>query len=837
MPTARPLQICIATGDIAGPIRNGGIGTFYRALAQRLADAGHRVTVLFILGDFCENQTIDYWRNDFANRNIEFVPLPALCPFTRPHTQARASLDVYHWLRDRHFDLVHFPEWRGHGFYSLLARKQGLAFANTLFAVGTHSPTAWHRDGMGLFLTDIEDLQTDHMERTSVALADRLISPSRYMLRWMEDHGWKLPESIECIQYIQATYRPAGDPVEPVARPVNELVFFGRLETRKGLTVFCDAVDKLDAAMSLSVTFLGKLTTVDGKPSRSYIQSRTAKWKFPVSIEDTLDHAGALEYLGQSGRLAVICSLLENSPNTVMECLSNDIPLLATDVGGIPELIDPRDRSRTLFPARAGALAERLAEAIRVGQAPSRPTVEPEVTHRLWLEWHEQIARDLYGTGELGAGECKSTRGHPLIPSGCTQGEGWVGVDGDGVGRGSDRAEPLAKNPHLSPPPEYKGRRKGPLSGQSGTLAERADGPFISVILVTHDRPVLLEQAIDSLRAQTFGAFEVILVDDGSAAPAAIEHIDSLREEFDRRGWKIVRQRNLYLGAARNSGAAVSRGTWILFMDDDNVAKPDELATFATAARSGSADIFTCLLDFFSGDKAPGGDVGILHRWLPIGGATAAGAFVNSFGDSNALIRRDVFLALGGFTDDHGVGFEDWELYAKASLAGYVIQVIPEALFWYRVSADSMSRTTGRYANHMRSLRPYLAHAGPDLAGALELAVGMFAAAQTPPVPAPSPTASGAAGSTPPAPVPANGDPDAYQRLVDAYWDSPSWRISAPLRNAIMRLRGQQPAPRPVVSSRYSADIIIGDIRSSISWEMTGPLRAMSRLVDALRRK
>jgi hypothetical protein len=142
-----------------------------------------------------------------------------------------------------------------------------------------------------------------------------------------------------------------------------------------------------------------------------------------------------------------------------------------------------------------------------------------------------------------------------------------------------------------------------------------------------------------------------------------------------------------------------------------------------------------------------------------------------------------------------------------------------------------MSRTTARYPNIMRSLRPYLTHVGPDLAGAIEMAVGIFASSQIPPSsPAASPTPVATS-------VPMNGDPDAYQRLVDDYWDSRSWRISAPLRNTIMRLRGQRPAPRPVVSSRYSADIIINDIRSSISWEITGPLRALGRMVNALRRQ
>jgi hypothetical protein len=57
-----------------------------------------------------------------------------------------------------------------------------------------------------------------------------------------------------------------------------------------------------------------------------------------------------------------------------------------------------------------------------------------------------------------------------LFPSPCTQGEGWVGVDRCGIRRGFDLAEPLAKNPHLRPPPEYMGRRKRRLPGSSGTL-------------------------------------------------------------------------------------------------------------------------------------------------------------------------------------------------------------------------------------------------------------------------------------------------------------------------------------------------------------------------------
>ena len=52
------------------------------------------------------------------------------------------------------------------------------------------------------------------------------------------------------------------------------------------------------------------------------------------------------------------------------------------------------------------------------------------------------------------------------------------------------------------------------------------------------------------------------------------------------------------------------------------------------------------------------------------------GIFKNCFGDASALVQRAVFEALRGFTEDAGVGHEDWELWARAVLHGYKLQVV-----------------------------------------------------------------------------------------------------------------------------------------------------------------
>ena len=274
----RPLDICIVTCDIVGPIRNGGIGTAYYYLALALARAGHRVTVLYALGSFCETRTIDHWRAEYQRVGIEFVPAPE--QNIRGAQAVRMSYAVYCWLKDKHFDVVHCHEWRGVGFYTALAKRQGLCLSNAVLCVGAHSPTLWHLEGMNE-RADADALEVDFMERESVALADVLWSPSDHMIAWMRREGWTLPRRIIRRQYllldqVRADARPDQVPADDrPARRAPELVFFGRLETRKGLDLFCDALDRLvtRGVVVPRVTFLGKTASVDGIAERRISRS------------------------------------------------------------------------------------------------------------------------------------------------------------------------------------------------------------------------------------------------------------------------------------------------------------------------------------------------------------------------------------------------------------------------------------------------------------------------------------------------------------------------------------------------------------------------------------
>ena len=251
---------------------------------------------------------------------------------------------------------------------------------------------------MNQFPTGIDDLQADFMERTAVKNADVLISPSQYMIQWMRDQGWQMPpEKVIVRQNILADFS-RQNPSQPNRTPLREFVFFGRLETRKGVTIFCAAIDALCADKTLispesklQITFLGKATSIDGVPSAQYIQSRAANWPMNWQILQDKGHAEALTYLRERGRLAVMPSLVENSPYTLLECLGNGIACFCTDLPGNRELISPPDISRITFRPSGKDLAAKLRSAIETGIQPAAPAIDPETTKSEWIAWHEQV--------------------------------------------------------------------------------------------------------------------------------------------------------------------------------------------------------------------------------------------------------------------------------------------------------------------------------------------------------------------------------------------------------------------------------------------------------------
>ena len=91
-----------------------------------------------------------------------------------------------------------------------------------------------------------------------------------------------------------------------------------------------------------------------------------------------------------------------------------------------------------------------------------------------------------------------------------------------------------------------------------------------------------------------------------------------------------------------------------------------------------------------------------------LGASSNVGLFKNCYGDANSFFRKESFHLLGGYTTDKHVGYEDWEVYSKASLDGFDLQTVPRAMYFYRFTSGSMQKTTSYRQSRKRALRAYL---------------------------------------------------------------------------------------------------------------------------------
>lgn len=365
----RPGSICFVANELNYINRNGGIGTYIWNCAILLARHGWRVHILYVR-DVEDANAVAHAR---VLLEAHGVGLSLLSDYpTPPHVGLKSfgscwhterSEAVYHALKQLHaachFDLVEFPEWWGTGFRAVQAKRAGRAFADTKLMVKTHSSTQWLREGNGQWMAHVDEVRIDFAERYAFENCDVQLSPCRYMFDYVRGIGWDVRDTdAMVIGYpLEASLLPHGPAPFESSGEIREVIFFGRLETRKGIDIFLDAAAALPP--ELLITFLGRETAIDGRPAGQLVAERMHGRNYQVI--NTLNQDEAVRYLSQPGRLAVVPSLVENFPHTVLECVTTGVPFIASSVGGIPEIVvDPVARLNLQFPPTAAGLKKCL---------------------------------------------------------------------------------------------------------------------------------------------------------------------------------------------------------------------------------------------------------------------------------------------------------------------------------------------------------------------------------------------------------------------------------------------------------------------------------------------
>ena len=221
--------------------------------------------------------------------------------------------------------------------------------------------------------------------------------------------------------------------------------------------------------------------------------------------------------------------------------------------------------------------------------------------------------------------------------------------------------------------------------------------PVISVIVVNFNGYEHIERCLNALERQTV-SHEVIVVDNGSKD----ESCALIREKFSK-ARLIEHQENIGFSAANNAGAAVARGDYLAFLNNDTEAAPDWLEALQNGLNENPSIGFATSRIVYLDDPSTLDSAGdVVTLW---GGAFKRGhgapaadmaqpADVFSACGAACLFRQEVFKQVGGFDEAFFLVFEDVDLSYRAQLLGYRCQYVPTA-----VVAHVGSATLGRVSH------------------------------------------------------------------------------------------------------------------------------------------
>ncbi|KAK3237906.1 hypothetical protein CYMTET_52046, partial [Cymbomonas tetramitiformis] len=685
-------NVLVVVPDLYGHPLADEIRVIYGNLAGLLCREEHNVTMLLT-----GREGISKMRNAWRSK-LETHP-----GHTKPHVvnlkdargvgnlgpSACMSFTIMQWLlaskKNSRFDAIHFADFKGLGYYTMLAKQLKLGLQNSYIVVHAHGPSAWIADHIrGEFA--IDTVEMDFLERKSTALADHVISSSQYMLDWCVEDGFRFPPHTFVLQDILPKKKELEVEVQPSTRsaPIRSLVVLLSYNALQESELICDALDivydrlaadaeamdppRRPRAMHLRFIHLVDEVHNEGDEESSAADDGTSKftillhrrseawatWILEVQLGNPITYYHHLlqghqaKYGGLAGAnatwgsmLAVMPLVFGNTPMAALETIEAGLPIILTDVGGVKELLDdastvPKEvvgladkkvmSSGIVVKPAAKALAWAIGEACKQGVPLARTMIRPIISYRTRNQYYDTM---------------------------------------------------FLRN-SMKRPPETMGQR-----------------PLVSAILVHRNAPGMAQAALNSILNQTYRELEVVLVDDASTDRAAAKWVDFIEGQWieDRVAGKVVRiRRELWeegeadIAAALNAGAAVARGTYLFFMDMRHMAKRYEIGALVRVIQSAGVDVL-----------CPFGDIYDLEQGVPkmkintapdigyLGGAIGPGVVRNVYGALNFLVPRDIYAKVGGFPHARGdVSRQDaaHDFLGAAALEGYNVVPFPSSTFW-----------------------------------------------------------------------------------------------------------------------------------------------------------
>ena len=635
--------------------RAGGVAAFVTHFARLLRNAGEDVTLILTRQEVFPVLVDQPWRERYAEWGIHLIELHSV--ERKPENWCEAwpaalSEQLTPYL-DR-FDIAYFQDWANVAFHPARLKRLGRAFKNggdpnqtPVLVTVLHGPSAWGRVGNQRYPEIPGDSQLEYVERYAAQHSDLVVTPSRYLMHWAEANGWRWPSRphILGLPYLRHADSDRKSPRQPTTR----LVFFGRMETRKGVNLFVAGLQMLQrvnpqALQALSsIVFLGE---EQEKGTFARVTGELAGLAIPLEHLGTMDSVRANQYLTQhaSDSLVVIPSPAENFPYAVIEASSiPGINLICSNGGGVPEVLGSDNADHMFDPYPLGfakKLEERLLEP---GRGFTLKAYDADAANARWLQFHRDA--------------CKTSRPRP-------------------------RTLPAASVDVCIP--YYN---KADTLPQLLEYLERQTAQHFGVIVVNDgsdgDAAAVFEQSAAKYadRGWKFVSQENAFVDAARNRAASLSAADYLFF-IDADDLPAPNSIASMLQAITFSGDDCLVAGGQLFEGGEPPCEASSSGVLATYMPLGP-DLLTALID-------------------PM-----------VLGTSMILVKRTAFCAVGGYRQVRAAAHEDWELQIRLLEAGFRVDVLPEFLLYFRKSQTGLSISSNAYEARQRLLDTYEAMLTP----------------------------------------------------------------------------------------------------------------------------
>ena len=385
---------------------------------------------------------------------------------------AKTQYQILKYFKDheREFDIIHFIDTGGSGYMTQLAKFQGWLLPNASIVVHLYSPQI-HTQLSNHQFPNLYSLHFNYFEKTSIELADVVVSPSYHLIKVHSNYGWKFPNKTFTINPVISTNALKSQNRDG---NIQELVYFSHTDVTGAISMFIKSLEQLGSQYlsehSISITFINQQSVHHGFITESFAKSQILQNINLKFLQDKTSE-DIISYLSDNSKLAILVSFVDHSYSNVLEFIMNGVKFVATNVGGIHEILSLD--SNCLFSPDFKRMSSIIKNTLDDNNyLIIKPTIYPQDNNNKWVSLHN-----------------------------------WI-IDSNNNIKNYDKVVKI-KNKITEQP------------------------PLVTVCITHHERIDLLKITIMGLLEQTYKNFEIIILDDGSSAPTIQSFKDNLAPFLD----------------------------------------------------------------------------------------------------------------------------------------------------------------------------------------------------------------------------------------------------------------------------------------------------------------